>query len=364
MSTTETLRDGYNDTGWTEPEAGQRLHLVESPAEDPTVPAPLNSFVELDSIELELEEAVEPQSDTAEGAVPTNTYVLEPEDEELKPGETSGDLDLMKVFIKEVAQHPLLTAAQEIEYAKRIEKGDLEAKKKLIESNMRLVIHVAKMYRGRGLPFRDLIQEGSLGLIRASEKFDYRKGFKFSTYGTLWIRQAMQRALGNQSRTIRLPMHQHERANKMWVTSARLASELGRMPSHQEIADRLEYPVADVEELMSISQSLVSLNMKVGDKDNAEFGDILTTGKHEVETTAIEDEQHRILGGILNDLTVTEREVLERRYGLNGRPEQGLRQIGKEMNYSSEGIRQIESRALIKARSWGKGLLVVDTEVS
>ena len=260
--------------------------------------------------------------------------------------------DALQLFLKNVGRVDLLTAAQEVELAKRIERGDHRAKQEMVEANLRLVVSIAKKYRNQGLPFLDLIQEGTIGLVRAAEKFDYRKGFKFSTYATWWIRQAVARALADKARTIRMPVHVVEKLNKIVRTERKLRAELGREPLPIEIAEDLELGVDEVEHILRSSQTPVSLEKPVGDEEESEFGHFLTD-----ETAPLPDEaaetalRKEALQKILGMLSYRERRVLELRYGLNGEHPRTLDEVGRTFNVTRERIRQIENQSLKKLRA-------------
>ena len=259
--------------------------------------------------------------------------------------------DALQLFLKDVGRVPLLTAREEVELAKLIELGDLQAKKKMVEANLRLVVSIAKNYRNQGLAFLDLIQEGTLGLVRAAEKFDYRKGFKFSTYATWWIRQAVARAIADKGRTIRMPVHVVEKLNKINRAERKLVSELGREPSIAEIADSVKLPEAEVESIKRSAQTPVSLEKPVGDDDESEFGHFLTD-----QTAPLPDEAAEValrreaLRSILGSLSPRERAVLELRYGLDGQQPRTLDEVGRAFNVTRERIRQIEHQSLKKLR--------------
>src|SRR5947208_4751320 len=243
-------------------------------------------------------------------------------------------------------RYPLLTPAQEIELAQRIERGDLEAKELLVNSNLRLVASNARRYQNQGLPLADLVQEGMLGLIRASEKFDWRKGFRFSTYATLWIRQAIQRGLENTSRTIRLPVHVAQRSRKVGRIERELTTKLGHEPSDEEIAHAADLPLADVIEIRKADRAVVSLDKPVGDEGDTSFGDLLA-----IETPAVDEEVHEALRSetLLNaiqELPPPERDVIEMRFGAGDTEPQTLSQAGRKLGVSTERARQIEERAL------------------
>jgi RNA polymerase primary sigma factor len=260
--------------------------------------------------------------------------------------------DSLQLFLKDIGKVDLLTAAQEVELAKRIERGDHRAKQEMVEANLRLVVSIAKRYRNQGLPFLDLIQEGTIGLVRAAEKFDYRKGFKFSTYATWWIRQAVARALADKGRTIRMPVHVVEKLNKILRTERKLRAERGREPTSGDIAAELEMPIEEVEQIRRTSQTPVSLEKPVGDDDESEFGHFI-----EDDSEPLPDEhaaltlRNETLGRALLTLGERERRVLELRFGLNGESPRTLDEVGRAFNVTRERIRQIENQSLKKLRS-------------
>jgi RNA polymerase primary sigma factor len=260
--------------------------------------------------------------------------------------------DALQLFLKDIGKVDLLTAAQEVELAKRIERGDHMAKQEMVEANLRLVVSIAKRYRNQGLPFLDLIQEGTIGLVRAAEKFDYRKGFKFSTYATWWIRQAVARALADKARTIRMPVHVVEKLNKIVRSERKLRAELGREPMSIEIAHDLDLTLEEVEQIRRSAQTPVSLEKPVGDDDESEFGHFLTD-----ETLPLPDEaaetslRKESLLKILATLSARERRVLELRYGLDGQHPRTLDEVGRTFNVTRERIRQIENQSLKKLRA-------------
>ena len=259
--------------------------------------------------------------------------------------------DTLQLFLKDIGKVPLLNAAQEVELAKRIEVGDHLAKQAMIEANLRLVVSIAKRYRNQGLPFLDLIQEGTIGLVRAAEKFDHRKGFKFSTYATWWIRQAVARAIADKGRTIRMPVHIVEKLNKIHRSERKLRSELARDPTIAEIAHDLDFTAAEVEQIRRSAQIPVSLEKPVGDDDGSEFGHMLTDVTAQLPDEAAEVTLRReALRSILGSLAPRERAVLELRYGLNGQQPQTLDEVGRAFNVTRERIRQIEHQSLKKLR--------------
>src|SRR3954447_20333631 len=254
--------------------------------------------------------------------------------------------DSLQLFLRDIAQRPLLTATEEVELAKRIERGDQDAKNRMIEANLRLVVANAKRYRGLGLPFLDLIQEGILGLIRAVEKFDYRRGFKFSTYATWWIRQAMQRGLQHHSRTIRIPVHIGQELTKIRTAERKLTSELGREPTIEELGQRLEMDPAQIDELRSAERVPVSLETPVGQDGETELGSMLPSeGPSPLEEVAVELEEASIRKA-LERLDATARKVIELRFGIGGADPLTLREVAQRMGLSAEGVRKLERRAL------------------
>ena len=259
--------------------------------------------------------------------------------------------DPVRMYLKEIGKVPLLSAEEEIELAKRMELGDMVAKQRLAEANLRLVVSIAKRYVGRGMLFLDLIQEGNLGLIKAVEKFDYRKGYKFSTYATWWIRQAITRAIADQARTIRIPVHMVETINKLIRVSRQLLQELGRGPSPEEIAEEMKMPVEKVREILKISQEPVSLETPIGEEEDSHLGDFIQDDNVPVPADAaaftLLKEQ---LGEVLDTLTEREKKVLTLRFGLDDGRARTLEEVGKEFNVTRERIRQIEAKALRKLR--------------
>ena len=259
--------------------------------------------------------------------------------------------DPVRMYLKEIGKVPLLSADEEIEYAKRMEEGDEEAKKRLAEANLRLVVSIAKRYVGRGMQFLDLIQEGNLGLIKAVEKYDYRKGFKFSTYATWWIRQAITRAIADQARTIRIPVHMVETINKLVRVQRQLLQELGREPTPEEIADKMDMSVERVREILKISQEPVSLETPIGEEEDSHLGDFIQDDNVPVPADAaaftLLKEQ---LVEVLRTLTEREQKVLRLRFGMDDGRARTLEEVGKEFNVTRERIRQIEAKALRKLR--------------
>ena len=257
----------------------------------------------------------------------------------------------VRMYLKEIGKIPLLGMEDEVELAKKMELGDPEARKRLAESNLRLVVSIAKRYVGRGMQFLDLIQEGNLGLIKAVEKFDYTKGYKFSTYATWWIRQAITRAIADQARTIRIPVHMVETINRLVRTSRQLLQELGREPTTEEIAARLDLPVERVSEIMKMSQEPVSLETPIGEEEDSHLGDFIQDDNVLVpQDAAAFTLLHEQLMEVLLTLTEREQKVLRLRFGLDdGRP-RTLEEVGKQFNVTRERIRQIEAKALRKLR--------------
>ena len=259
--------------------------------------------------------------------------------------------DPVRMYLKEIGKVPLLTAEEEVELAKRMSEGDEEAKKRLAEANLRLVVSIAKRYVGRGMLFLDLIQEGNLGLIKAVEKFDYQKGFKFSTYATWWIRQAITRAIADQARTIRIPVHMVETINKLVRVSRQLLQELGREPSPEEIAEELKMPVERVREILKISQEPVSLETPIGEEEDSHLGDFIQDDNVPVPAeAAAQTLLKEQLNEVLDSLAEREQKVLRLRFGMNDGRARTLEEVGKEFDVTRERIRQIEAKALRKLR--------------
>ena len=259
--------------------------------------------------------------------------------------------DPVRMYLKEIGQIPLLTAEQEVEYAKRMEEGNEVAKRRLAEANLRLVVSIAKRYVGRGMQFLDLIQEGNLGLIKAVEKFDYRKGYKFSTYATWWIRQAITRAIADQARTIRIPVHMVETINKLTRVSRQLLQELGREPSPEEIAEEMDITVEKVREIQKISQEPVSLETPIGEEEDSHLGDFIQDENVPVPAEAAAATLLREqLDDELATLTEREQKVLRLRFGLDDGKARTLEEVGKEFQVTRERIRQIEAKAIRKLR--------------
>ncbi len=261
-------------------------------------------------------------------------------------------VDSLRLYLRSIGRVPLLSAEEEVALAKRIERGDMAAKQHMVEANLRLVVSIAKGYVGRGLTLLDLIQEGSLGLIRAVEKFDYRRGYKFSTYATWWIRQAVTRALADKGRTIRIPVHMVERLNKLIYAERRLIQQLGREPSPDELATELECSVRDVREVMRVTQQPVSLEKPIGDEDDSALADFVedvsAASPFEIASEALRRENIR---RVLAALPTREREVIEMRYGIVGGRSRTLEEVGRAFNITRERVRQIENRTLKKLQS-------------
>lgn len=296
--------------------------------------------------------AVTPESGEIE-ALETTEAEPHPEDIEvdLSVPEGIGIDDPVRMYLKEIGRVPLLAGEEEIELAKRMEKGDEEAKRRLAEANLRLVVSIAKRYVGRGMLFLDLIQEGNLGLIKAVEKFDYRKGFKFSTYATWWIRQAITRAIADQARTIRIPVHMVETINKLIRISRQLLQELGREPLPEEIAKEMDIPVERVRDIMKIAQEPVSLETPIGEEEDSHLGDFIededAPAPAEAASFILLKEQ---LEEVLETLTPREKKVLRLRFGLDDGRARTLEEVGQEFGVTRERIRQIEAKALRKLR--------------
>jgi RNA polymerase primary sigma factor len=266
--------------------------------------------------------------------------------------DTEISTDTLQLFLKDIGRVPLLTAAQEVELAKRIERGDHRAKQMMVEANLRLVVSIAKRYRNQGLPFLDLIQEGTIGLVRAAEKFDWRKGFKFSTYATWWIRQAVARAIADKGRTIRMPVHVVEKLNKIHRSERKLRAELAREPTSAEVAADLELSIEEVEQIRRSAQTPVSLEKPVGDEDESEFGHFLSDATAPLPDELAEEAMRKeSLKAILATLSHRERRVLELRYGLDGEQPRTLDEVGRTFNVTRERIRQIENQSLKKLRA-------------
>jgi RNA polymerase primary sigma factor len=261
-------------------------------------------------------------------------------------------LDSLRLYLRAIGRVPLLSAEEEVALAKRIERGDMSAKQHMVEANLRLVVSIAKGYVGRGLTLLDLIQEGSLGLIRAVEKFDYRRGYKFSTYATWWIRQAVSRSLADKGRTIRIPVHMVERLNKLLHAERRLVQQLGRDPSTSELALELDCSVPEVREILRITQQPVSLEKPVGEEDDSALADFIeddsAASPFEIASEALRREN---VTRVLASLPRREREVIEMRYGIVGGQARTLEEVGRAFNITRERVRQIENRTLKKLQA-------------
>jgi RNA polymerase primary sigma factor len=267
----------------------------------------------------------------------------------LKP---EGTTDALQLFLRDIAKVRLLTVEEEVDLAKRIERGDLDAKQKMVESNLRLVVSIAKNYRNQGLPFLDLIQEGTLGLVRAAEKFDYRRGYKFSTYATWWIRQATARALADKARTIRIPVHVVEKLNRIGRAERKLATELGREPTAEEIAEVTGVEPEEVESIKRSARAPISLEKPVGDEEDSEFGQLIADERAEsAYERAVEILRDDAVRDALENLSYRERRVLELRYGLGGQQAHTLDEVGRRFNVTRERVRQIESQSLNKLKN-------------
>jgi RNA polymerase primary sigma factor len=258
----------------------------------------------------------------------------------------SSTTDAMQLFLNEVRRYPLLTAEDEVRLSKRIEQGDKAAKDEMINSNLRLVVSLAKKYQGNDLPLLDLIQEGILGLIRATEKFDWRRGYKFSTYATFWIRQAIQRGIANKARTIRIPVHIGQRERKVARIERELHNKLGRMPTDEEVAKEAEISVDDIEEIRDAARAVTSLDRPIGEEGDAAFGDIMPSDEPEPEEEVEVSLRAEALHRALDHLPDREREVVKLRFGVNGNDPTPLRETGRRMGLSPERVRQIEAKAL------------------
>jgi RNA polymerase primary sigma factor len=311
-------------------------------------------------IPLHRSDAPEQEDDTPEESVDLDQVVelrgrVGFDDVELRPAELEGaesSLDSLRLYLRSIGRVPLLSAAEEVLLAKRIERGDVAAKQQMVEANLRLVVSIAKGYMGRGLTFLDLIQEGSLGLIRAVEKFDYRRGYKFSTYATWWIRQAVTRAIADKGRTIRIPVHMAEKLNKVLHAERHLIQQLGRDPSAAELATELDYPIGEVREILRMAQQPISLEKPVGEEDDSALADFVEDiGAESPFETASESLRRETVVRVLAVLPRREREVLEMRYGITGGRSRTLEEVGRAFNITRERVRQIENRTLKKLQT-------------
>jgi RNA polymerase primary sigma factor len=310
--------------------AGLHAHLIEQGVE----------VIAEDGVAAYIEQREEATNGAGAGKKPELDLTIEP------------SLDSLRLYLRSIGQVELLTAAQEVELAKRIERGDMLAKRQMVEANLRLVVSIAKGYLGRGLSFLDLIQEGSLGLIRAVEKFDYRRGYKFSTYATWWIRQAVTRAIADKARTIRIPVHMVEKLNRVAHVERQLVQRLGREPEPTEIAAELRWSLEDVRDILRVAQLPVSLEKPIGDEDESELGDFVAD--EEVAEPFEEASEHLQREGVkraLDALPERERQVIELRYGLSGMEPLTLEEVGRTFGVTRERIRQIETNTLKKLRA-------------
>ena len=294
---------------------------------------------EVESLQERLEgKGIELSDDCGRDGVQPTTY---------RNGDLAGaTTDALQLFLNEIRRYPLLTAADEVELAKRIEQGDLEAKERMINSNLRLVVSIAKKYQGQELSLLDLIQEGIVGLIRAAEKFDWRKGYKFSTYATFWIRQAIQRGLANKARTIRMPVHIGQRERKIARAERELSTQLGRDPTDEEIAEAAELPLEQIAEVRDAARTVTSLDRPVGEEGETALGELLESGEvspHEEVAVSLAEETLR---RTVDELPEPERKVIKLRYGVGGVDPKPLRETGRQLGLSAERVRQLESKAL------------------
>ena len=301
----------------------------------------------------ELQAALE-ELDLSEDELDELREELEEEAPELEAEADEALTDALALFLKQIGRVELLTAAQEVELAKRIERGDLLAKNEMVEANLRLVVSIAKRYRNQGLPFLDLIQEGTIGLVRAAEKFDYRRGFKFSTYATWWIRQAVARALADKSRTIRMPVHVVEKLNRVGRVERELRSSLGRDPSAAEVAAGAGLTETEVQQILRAAQIPISLEKPVGDEEESELGHFIEDeGADQPDEAAEASLRNETLVRAMAGLSPRERRVLELRFGLNGEQPRTLDEVGRLFSVTRERIRQIESQSLKKLAALG-----------
>ncbi len=308
------------------------------------------------------EEAAEEWSDAAAFELEEEPILAE-EGEEVstlpgRPGDAFTE-DSVRLYLREIGRVKMVKPDEEIELARLIARGDCDAKKRLIQANLRLVISIAKKYVNRGLPFQDLIQEGNLGLIRAAEKFDHTKGFKFSTYATWWIRQAISRGLADKSRTIRVPVHMVESINKMKKTSARLAQELGRKPTESELSDAMELPVNKIQEIIAADREPISMEMPLNRDEETYLGDLIEDNESSrPDSTTVDELMRQDLNRMLSQLTPRERDIMHLRYGLEDGRQRTLEEVGRLFNITRERVRQIEHKAFRKLRqpAWSSKL--------
>jgi RNA polymerase primary sigma factor len=340
---------------------GEAMALAADTGVDGVEPEVLRGWLERADIDV-LDEMDEAHSDESAGEANWTASIVRRSKVKSKLADSpalEGTTDSLQLFLKEIGRVNLLTAAEEVQLAKRIERGDMDAKDKMVEANLRLVVSIAKNYRNQGLSFLDLIQEGTLGLVRAAEKFDYRKGFKFSTYATWWIRQAIARALADKGRTVRIPVHVVERLNKITRAERQLLSEYGREPTIEEISKTTEISVAEVEQIRRLAQTPISLEKPVGDEEESEFGQFVADENAPDPFDAAADSlRTQNLHSALANLSYRERRVLELRFGIGGEAPKTLDEVGKVFNITRERVRHIETHSLRKLRklSWSQGL--------
>jgi RNA polymerase primary sigma factor len=298
---------------------------------------------ELDTLHERIDaRGIDLTDDCGRSDTPNNRTEFKPEDL------ATTTTDALQLFLNEIRRYPLLTASEEIELSKRIEKGDMGAKERMINSNLRLVVSIAKKYQGQELGLLDLIQEGIFGLIRASEKFDWRKGYKFSTYATFWIRQAIQRGIANRARTIRIPVHIGQRERKIARVERELAAKWERQPTDEEISKESGVPIEQIEEIRDAGRAVTSLDKPIGEEGETAFGDLLASDQMSPEEEVHVSLSEELLRRTIEELPETERNVLKLRYGINGDEPTPLRETGKRLGMSPERVRQIESKALAK----------------
>ncbi|HIV17264.1 MAG TPA: RNA polymerase sigma factor RpoD [Candidatus Alectryocaccobium stercorigallinarum] len=340
MLTTQEVKDYCNELKLTPEQMDKVRVYLESHKIDVVEFSDIDADADLDNILLLKDDDLDLEDED-----------IDIENIDLSVPEGVGVEDPVRMYLKEIGKVPLLTAEEEIELAQRMENGDERAKKRLAEANLRLVVSIAKRYVGRGMLFLDLIQEGNLGLIKAVEKFDYRKGYKFSTYATWWIRQAITRAIADQARTIRIPVHMVETINKLIRVSRQLLQELGREPTPEEIAEEMDLSVDRVREILKISQEPVSLETPIGKEEDSHLGDFIQDDNVPVPADAAAFTMLREqLEEVLSTLTEREQKVLRLRFGLDDGRARTLEEVGKEFKVTRERIRQIEAKALRKLR--------------